>query len=137
MFLGFANIRPYRTKISKRYSSYKIVAAKIFVSMVLTKLRFSFFCSFEFPICNEFYSNISNSPLQPMEKSQTSIIWKTSDRRGNRSGIWDSRVVLQHIWVLWPCSIQCHFEVIGCTCDFSRIRFPENTISSTNHSQNL
>ena len=33
-----------------------------------------------------------------MEKSKTSIIWKKSDRRAKRSEIWDSRVVVQHIW---------------------------------------
>ncbi len=33
-----------------------------------------------------------------MEKSKTSIIWKTSDRRAKRSEIWDSRVVVQYIW---------------------------------------
>ena len=33
-----------------------------------------------------------------MEKSKTSITWKTSNRRANLSEIWDSRVVVQHIW---------------------------------------
>ncbi len=33
-----------------------------------------------------------------MEKSKTSIIWKTSLRRAKRGEIWDSRVVFQHIW---------------------------------------
>ena len=32
-----------------------------------------------------------------MEKSKTSVIWKTSDRRAKRSEIWDSWVVIQHI----------------------------------------
>ncbi len=32
-----------------------------------------------------------------MEKSKTSIIWKTSDRRAKRSEIWDSWVVIQNI----------------------------------------
>ena len=31
-----------------------------------------------------------------MEKSKTSIIWKSSDQRAKRSEIWDSRVVVQH-----------------------------------------
>ncbi len=32
-----------------------------------------------------------------MEKSKTSIIFKTSDHRAKRSEIWDSWVVVQHI----------------------------------------
>ncbi len=32
-----------------------------------------------------------------MEKSKTSIIWKTSDRRAKWSELWDSWVVVQHI----------------------------------------
>ncbi len=33
-----------------------------------------------------------------MEKSKASVIWKTTDRRVKRSEIWDSWVVVQHIW---------------------------------------
>ena len=52
-----------------------------------------------------FFSKISNSPLYPMEKPKTSIIWKTSDCRAKRSKTWDSGVV-QVIYVqlleVWP-----------------------------------
>ncbi len=40
-----------------------------------------------------FFLKISNSPLNPMEKPKTLIIWKSSHRRAKRSKIWDLGVV--------------------------------------------
>ncbi len=63
----------------------------------LPKLRWEFF-NFEFPIFNDFFfENFKLTIKKLWKKSETSIIWKTSDRRAIRSEIWDSWVVIQHI----------------------------------------
>ncbi len=68
----------------------------IFLPLVLTKLHWGFltYMSVDF---NEFCSKISNSPLYPMKKPKTSIIWKTRKRRAKQNEIWDPRVVV-HLW---------------------------------------
>ena len=48
---------------------------------------------FEFSIFYELFLKISNSPLYHVEKQNTSIIWKTSDRRAKQSEILDSWAV--------------------------------------------
>ncbi len=53
-----------------------------------------------------------------MEKHKALIIWKTSDRRAKHSENWDSHTA--YIEYLLPCSVQGHFGVIHCTCDFSK-----------------
>ncbi len=62
-----------------------------------------------------------------MEKSKTSIIWKTSDRRAKRSEIWDLRVVVQHIWGTFGLLA---FKVIlgsfGALAIFPKMRFPKS-----------
>ncbi len=115
---------PMGLKISKRYS-YKSVES------FQTCHEFSFqwssqnyfwdFWNFEFLIFNDFFAKISNSPLYPVEKPKSSIIWKTSDRRAKRSEIWHSQVLTIPIW--------CTFDLVAfnvilgsfrwCICDFS------------------
>ncbi len=41
-------------------------------------------------------------------------ILKTAGRGAKRSEIWDSRVVVTHIWVHLPCRVQGNFGVIQC-----------------------
>ncbi len=55
------------------------------------------FWNFEIPTFNDFFPNISNSPLYSMENQKTSIIWKTSDLRAKRGEIWDVQLLK-----LWP-----------------------------------
>ncbi len=65
-----------------------------------------------------------------MEEPQTSIMWKTSNRRATWNKIWDSQVVVKQVWgTFGPVAfkdILDIFWVIRCTCDFS-----ENTYSKT------
>ena len=49
------------------------------------------FLNFEFPIL----TNFLNSPLYPIGKQKTSIIWKTGDCRAKRSENWASGVSIQ------------------------------------------
>ncbi len=89
-------------KISKRYS-YKsqLNVLKHFLNSPPNgahKTTFGVFENLSFSFLTIFFWKIANSPLYPMEKSKTSIIWKTSDHRAKRSEIWDSLVVLQHIY---------------------------------------
>ncbi len=81
----------------------------IFFTVVLTKVLF---WSFEI-LSFWFLTNFWISPLYPMGKPKTSIIWKTSDRRLKQSEIWASgwvisvhRVLLRlkclrSFWVHW------------------------------------
>ncbi len=89
-------------------------------SQSLHKTTFVFFLIFEFPIFNYFFSKISNSPLQPIEKSKTSIIWKTSERRAKRSEIWE--VVVQHIWGTFDLlAFNCTLGSFGALSIFSNL----------------
>ena len=81
-------------QISKRYSSYKsqpndFKLALNFPPNGPPKNAFGIFEILSF----DFFSKISNSPLQPMEKSKTSIIWKKRDRKAKRREMWDSWVL--------------------------------------------
>ena len=61
-----------------------------------------------------------------MEKSKTSNIWKTSDRRAKRSELWDSWVVVQHIWGTFSLVA---FKVIWGSFG-ALVIFPETTMSN-------
>ncbi len=69
----------------------------------------------------EFFSKISNSPLK---KPETSIVWKTRDRRTKQEEIWDSRVVVQLIWSTFDLEvvpfnfILGSFGALGTFCDW-------------------
>ncbi len=63
----------------------------ILFSVVLTKVLFWIFEILSF----RFLTNFWISPLHPMGKPKTSIIWKTSDRRAKPSEIWASGVSIQ------------------------------------------
>ena len=105
---------PMRVKISKRCSSYKsqpnvlkqICPEFSFQLSSLNcvgdflKVEFLLFSPFIIISTGIFFSaffffffflKISNSPLYPMEKLRTLIIWKTSKRRMNESEIWNSQ----------------------------------------------
>ena len=90
-------------KISKCYFSYKSQpkAFKLFLNFLINGPHKSMFGIFEILslrfLTIFFFSKIANSPLYPIEKSKTSIIWKRSDHRAKRSEIWDLWVVVQHI----------------------------------------
>ncbi len=45
-----------------------------------------------------FFSENSKFTIVAYQQIKTSIIWKMSDRRVKRREIWDSWVVIQHIW---------------------------------------
>ncbi len=47
------------------------------------------FAILSFRFLTIFFFENPNSQLWPMEKSKTSIVWKTSKRRAKRSEIWD------------------------------------------------
>ena len=113
-----------KKKKKRHYFFYKsqpkfITFFSIITSIVLRKeLLGLFFEILRFRFLTLFFSKNSNSRLYPMEKSKTSVILKTIDRRAKRSEIWDSRVVVQHIWgtfgllalkVIWGHSV--HFQI--------------------------
>ncbi len=83
------------------------------------------FWSFELPSFNDsfFFPKISNSPFNVY--GEPSLVWKTRDRREKLSEIYDLQRVffLAYMRYRRPFSVQGHFGVIRCTCDFS-----ENTI---------
>ncbi len=84
-------------KTSKRYSSIKspLNPFKLFLNFLLSgpdKGTVLDFLNVEFLIFNNFFLI---SPLYPMGKPKTSIIWKTSDNRAKQSDIWTSAVSVQ------------------------------------------
>ena len=79
------------------------------------------FWNFEFSIFNDFFNKISNSLFTLLRNS---IIWRMSDHRVQRSEIWDSRVVVQHIWGTFGLAA---FKVIYGSS--RHLRFSKNTIS--------
>ncbi len=128
IFFVFVNMGPYGSENFKTLLLLQLVAESFQTSPEFSSQWFSQnyiwdFWNFEFAILMIFFSKISNSPLYPMEKPKTSIIWKASDRRAKRSEIWDSRVLVVHnttyMVYLWPCYVQSHFGVIWCICNFS------------------
>ncbi len=145
-YFSFSLWDPMGAKNSKRYSPILQIAAKSFQTFLESSSQWSSqnwggnFWNFEFPIFNKFllknfkftivaYGEIKN--LNHLENER-------SDRRAKQSEIWDSWVIrFLYMGYLWPFSMQGHFEVIRCTCDFPKMQFPKDTISSTNHSQNL
>ncbi len=63
----------------------------IFLLILAQKLLWESFEIFSFWFLTRvFFSKNSNSPLYPMWKRKTSIIWQTSDRRAKRGESWDS-----------------------------------------------
>ncbi len=79
------------------------------------------FETLSFRIFNDFcFLKISNSP---MEKSKTSIIWTTSDRRAKRSEIWESWVVFQHMWgTFGPVAFKVILRSFGAHSIFRNLR---------------
>ena len=107
------NIRPNMgVQISKRY--YFQTCPDFFLPMVLTKLRWAFL-KFKFSDFYRFFFENFNSPLYPMEKTKTSVTWKTIDRRATRSEICDSWVLVhvEDICMAYLShNVQCQFGVI-------------------------
>ena len=104
-FTPLATTAKYYYYISKGYSSYKS-QPNVF-KHVLNFSRYGLQKSmlgiyqigiFEFPIFNEMFSKISYSPLYPMEKSKTTFIWKTSDRRARGNEIYKPALELSSKW---------------------------------------
>ena len=84
---------PYGSQNFKRYSSLKSLLNLFnlflnfnFLSVVFTKVLFWIFEILNF----RFLTIFLISPLYPMRKPKTSIIWKTSDRIAKQSEIWAS-----------------------------------------------
>ncbi len=98
---------PMGAKISKRYSCLKSLLNlfKPFLIFLLggphqSTVFFLFFFIWIFEILSFwFLTNFWNSPLYPMGKTKTSIIWKTSNRRAKHSAILASGVSVQCIQV--------------------------------------
>ena len=87
-------------KISKHYSLQ--IPAKVFQTCPEFSSQWSLqnyigdFLILNFRFLTNFFLQVSNSQLWPMEKSKTSIIWKPSDRRAKRSEICDLWVIVEH-----------------------------------------
>ena len=118
-FYPFVHVRPNgsemsnpvpRTKHSQNFSHL----SWIFLPVVLTKLLWGVL-KFEIPIFNNFFPTVSNSPLCPMEKPKTSVIWKMRERRVKRSKGSDLQAGFNIYGYLSGYSMQSQFGVIRCT----------------------
>ncbi len=96
---SFINTGPYGSKISNKKKNATPTnhrqnfsnLSRIFFPIVLTKfLGHEILRLWFLPIC---VSIITKSQWYPLEKPESSIIWKTIDHRAQRSKIWDSLVL--------------------------------------------
>ena len=88
IFFVLVNMGPMGAQTSKCYSALKSLL-KLFMNFLLSGPHKSTVNFWMFAILSfRFLTNFWISPLYPMGTPQTSIIWKTSDRRAKRSEIW-------------------------------------------------
>ncbi len=90
------------------------------------------FWNFEFPIFKHCFRKFQINHYSLWKKN--SIIWKTSDLKAKRSEIWDSRVIVPHMWDTFGLYA---FKVIltsfGALVIFPKMR--QKTTSSTNRAK--